>query len=335
MAFLERVRMLLGANLNYVIEKIEDPEGGTRNAFNFAIGLGVGLVLTPLVAMAQTPRDPTAATQSQANDILDVDAWKVDAPPGSVQLTRVEPSGDVADNLLKFTFKNVSGKTIIEFKIFKSDGTGTHGTGVDRFINEGEGVLPEATLSVEFSKKDTKHVDNGDRNLQIAAIVYADGTRAGSKEELDRLEQEMMGAALEIKRDTDLLMASPDPGIAGFDAVAEKIGKSIPSTDEEASATLRGVSLAGFPQSNVYAYLNHPGVYFLNGVWSARHYFLKRMDFARSNTDTFAGESDSFNTHRKQLQSHALADLAKTMNTSCEKQAQYLRAYLGISEVAQ
>lgn len=43
------------------------------------------------------------------------DGWVLDAPPNSVQLTSVG-QGMMA-GLVRFTFTNISGKTIIEFRI--------------------------------------------------------------------------------------------------------------------------------------------------------------------------------------------------------------------------
>lgn len=296
--------------------------------------------------------------------------WKVDAPPNSVQLVSVEPVGDVENNFLKFkfNFKNVSGKTIVELRVFKPDTTGTPGTGAesrrDSFPQDAGAVLPGATFFESFSKRDSKGAFSEARALQIDAIVYSDGTRAGSKRALGDLEDMMIGEALEIKRDTDILAASPDPSVAGFDTVAKKIAQPLPSAQTDASSqeasaslrrvildgipqtytlasakelsdSLRGIAVADIPQSYLDSHLDHPSSGFYAGVLFARQVVLGRMKDMKSNSAVTADLPEGTRKFRKKLQSHALTDLARTLTAVCEKQTRFYRAYLGTHEATQ
>lgn len=316
-----------------------------KNACKFTAALGIALCCSmPSLARCQNLTD-----------------WKVDAPPNSVQLVSVEPVGDVEDNFLKFTFKNVSGKSIIELRVLGPDGAGE---GRDWFDNDGAALQPEASFSLDFSKHDRNNANNEPRALRIDAVVYSDGTRAGKKKELDDLEGEMIGGALERKRDTSILTASPDPSIAGFDVVAEEIAKPLPSAQidptaeaasdaprrvvlhgipqtytlssaKELADSLRGIALDGVPQSYIDRYLDHPDPGFYGGVLSTRSYVLVRIEVVKSNTAITADLPQDYREYRKKLQSHALADLAQKFSAVCEKQAHFYRTYLGIPEAAQ
>jgi hypothetical protein len=263
--------------------------------------------------------------------VPDVSDWKVATPPNAVQLATVER---VMDNVVKLSFKNTTEKTVVEFRVYRPDGKGPNetGTGLDAFTSGTGTIAPGATMPVTFGEKDSSG-NQASHSLRIAAIVYSDGSSVGEKRALDEIVDEMVGAALEIKRDADLLAASPDPSLAGIDAAAEKIGRTIPSSDAEAVDSVRGIELNGIPQSVVDARVSRHSSGFLVGVNRARQMFLLDLNLAKSNAEaTPEKSSQEFQDRMKQLQSHVLADLAGKWAATSQSQTQTLQVLLGGSQ---
>ncbi|HUD76053.1 MAG TPA: hypothetical protein VMQ76_13355 [Terracidiphilus sp.] len=249
--------------------------------------------------------------------------WTIDSPPNSVQLVGVD---QVAGGVLRFTLKNVSDKPIVYLDANAPDG---NETGIDAFVvGQGE-IEPGATRSVTFGWRDfPAAIQNHSipTFIRIVAIVYADGSRVGSKQRLDEIEDEMLGAALEIKRDSDILAARPDVSSAGFNAVVENIGRQLPSTDEEAAASVRGEELSGISQSYIEAHLNRRSGHLRIGIDRARGSVLSDINLVKSNASVPMGPQGEALV--KQAQLHALSDLAQEYRVLSEKQVQCIKGYI-------
>jgi len=261
----------------------------------------------------------------QAPEVAD---WKVAAPSNAVQLAAVDR---VMENEVKLSFKNTAEKTVVEFRVFRPSGIGAdeNGTGLDAFTSGTGSIAHGAMMPVTFSEKDSGGNPTS-RSLRIAAVVYSDGTAVGDGKVLEEIEDEMVGAALEIRRDADILATSPDPSAAGIDAAVERIGRTVPSSVEEAVNAVNGIALTGIPQIDVDARVNHRGSGFLIGVNRARQMVLLDLDLAKSSAAMNADMgSEAYRQRLKDLQSRVLADLAGKWTAT---QAQTLRALLGVSE---
>jgi len=264
-----------------------------------------------------------------------VSDWTVEAPFNSVQLVKVE-SG--LGETLNFTFKNISDKSIIYSTVWIRENhcQVAEGTGINAFLGWKDLVAPGESFTARFSKS---NLINAEHTLRVTAVLYSDGTEVGDQKELETDNSELFGMAIEIKRDTEFLSASSDPGVSGFDAVVEKIGNVPPGSDPNANelvaASVRGVSLEGIPQSEIESHLNHPGSSFATGVIQARQQFLLVIQTVKSNATLPESHSKKVREYFGHLQSQGLADLAKQFNTACEMQAQYLRAFWGISKTGE
>jgi hypothetical protein len=175
-----------------------------------------------------------------------VAGWALESAPNSLELITVDQSTN--GSLLKLTFRNTSKKRIIDLRIAAPSG---NVTGLDAFTTGVGTVEPGEKVSVTFGKHDFSVGNHMEQSLKVEAIVYADGSHQGSPKTLDLIEDEMLGVALENKRDSDILATSPDPSAAGLDAVLDKIGRSIPSTSDDAVRSVRGISLPNIPQSYI------------------------------------------------------------------------------------
>lgn len=249
------------------------------------------------------------------------DGWSLEAPPGSVQLTSVE-QGMMA-NVVRFTFTNVSGKTILALLIDTRHG---NMTGLEGFTNWKQTVAPGATAFVNFSTPQLSYAEEGPKKLYVAAIVYTNGSGSGSPKTLHMVEDEMLGTALETKRISGILLNSPDPTIAGFDNVLTQIGSNLPKTDYDAVQSLKGIALPGVSQEYIDEHLAHPEFGLKTGINRAREGIL--MDI--KNLTDFDAREIKGNTaaQRRALESrpHALSDFAKKYSSLSDLQARYIEA---------
>ncbi len=247
--------------------------------------------------------------------------WTLEAPPDSVELISVQPG--MAADWLNFTFKNVSGKTIIEFRV---DDLHSTMIGLDGFM-VGEGMSPGASFSLTFGTRELSLENQSARKLRVAAIFYGDGSRAGSEKTLAQVEDEMLGAALETKRDFDLLQASPDRGISGLDQVAAQVGSQLPRTKKEAADALRGIALPGVSQAYTSKRLDLASGSLVVGVSNARQKLLLHIsEMKRTEAAVAAKRPSVARTRALQQGQHALSDLATRYSSLVEFQAGYIKA---------
>ena len=240
----------------------------------------------------------------------------MEAPPNSVKLISVGQG--MALGTLKFTFENVSGKTIIVFFVGNLHGSEV---GLDGFIAGMGAVTPGATTSLVFGSQDFSAGGQITKELRVNAILYDDGSGFGPDKA--QIEDRMLGEALETKRDAALLAASPDPSISGFDKVEAQIRSKPLNTNAEAIQSLRGITLPGISQTLINERLAHSTFYVWAGAHAARQQTLLveigviKSNDARAMARSVIGELEK--------RSHALSDLAKKYSSLSEWQVQYLQ----------
>ena len=218
--------------------------------------------------------------------------WTVKAPPNTVQLVGVKA---VAGGGLQFLFKNVSGKTIVAFRVASPEFNGSSTEkGFDAYLTlTGEGrAMPGTTMSANFDEKDFSSGNQTDRTLRVEAVVFGDRSWVGSSKGMDAVEDEMLGIALEAERDAEILeqrkggvqdQGTVNGAAQGLVSAAAKIGKTmaLPATALEIAA-IRGLGLPGVPQSYIDARVNRPGSNVALGVNLARAYVLAKIEDKRS-----------------------------------------------------
>lgn len=249
--------------------------------------------------------------------------WTVETAPNSVKLISVEQVGTMGG--LKFTFQNVSGKTIINFSIDDLHGIQT---GRDAFVLGGVGaVAPGGKISFEFNSQDFSGGAQNAHTLRVNAIFYGDGSRFGLWSA--RMEDEMLGEALETRRGVHLLSASPDPSIAGFNNVVAQLRSQPLDTLADAVLGLRGATLPGVSRAYINRHLPRCSLDFLRGAKRARQMILTGIATAKSNdARMMAGDR---NAQRWELarRPHALSDFAKKWALRSEWQATYIKELRG------
>jgi len=251
----------------------------------------------------------------------DTGGWVIEAPASSVQLTSVG-QGMTAD-LVKFTFTNISGKTIIEFRVDTGHG---NMTGLDAFTDGQGAVAPGATTSVVFDTRALSFADTGAKKLYVVAIVYSDGSRAGSAQVVALVENEMLGAALETKRISDLLLTNPDPSIAGFDNVQPRIGSKSPQADNDAAASLKGIALPGVSQTYIDEHLANPSPGLMGGLRRARFAISTEINNVKTADAREMVGTKKEQLHALQNRPHALSDLAQQYSSLSDWQARCIKA---------
>lgn len=202
-------------------------------------------------------------------------------------------------------------------------------TGHDAFTNGKGAIAPGAASFVEFGTRELSYADEGPKVLYVAAIVYADGSEAGSPKTLALVENEMLGAALETKRISGLLLNSPDPGMAGFDNVLSEIGSKAPQTDNEAAESLKGMASPGVSQGYIDEHLTNPSPGLMSGLNRARFAISSEINNVKTNDAREMGGAKKQQLHALQNRPHALSDLAKQYSSLSDWQTQCIK---GLSE---
>jgi hypothetical protein len=243
--------------------------------------------------------------------------WSLEAPPNSVKLVSVGQGMSLG--ALKFTFENVSGKTIVVFFVGNLHGSEV---GLDGFIAGMGAVTPGATTSLEFGSQDFSAGGQITKKLRVNAIFYDDGS--GFRPDKAQIEDEMLGAALETKRDAELLSASPDPSISGLDKVVARVLTKPLNTPAEAVQSLQGITLAGISQAFIDKHLADQSLFIKIGAYRARGEILIRVAAAKSNDARAMAGPEIARQRELAIRSHALSDLARKASLRSEWQAQYL-----------
>lgn len=249
----------------------------------------------------------------------ELSSWAVNAPPDTVQLVAVD---NPMASTVRFIFKSISSKAIVVFLVAAPDG---NMSGHDTFISGMGAVPPGGSLNATFGETDF----NQRREVRISAIVYSDGSQVGSHKTLAMLDDRLLGEALEIKRASVILAASPDPSVAGLPEVRQKLG-NLPAKAEDAVASVRGTLLEGVPQSYVDSRTSQPSYGLLAGVRAARQLVLTEL----GNKSSFAAmtpptRSPVAQSAIREAQLHAVSDLAAKYQTLASQQAQIMR---GVSQ---
>lgn len=248
--------------------------------------------------------------------------WTLDAPPNSIKLVSVTQGMTLGS--LKFTFENVSGKTIIRLDVGDPQGGDV---GIDGFATGGTwgAVAPGATTPFEFGAQAFSVGGQITKEVRVNAIFYGDGSGYGFGSWKAQIEDSMLGEALETKRDAGLLSASLDPSITGFDNVMAHIHNGSLNTPAEAAQSLRGVTLPGISQALINQQLAHRSFSLASGAHGARGGILAAIADVKSNDATAMAGSEAAQQWALQRRPHALSDLAQKTSLRSEWQVQYLK----------
>ena len=260
---------------------------------------------------------PLASGQSTSDFVIS-------SPEPIVQLVQAEqtPSAN-----LSFTFRNISNKTILEICISAPLGPREMDC-MTGFDNGAKLLAPGDTFSMNFEA--ASFASDGQQNsLRVNAIVYTDGSHAGEQKVLARIENRMLGVALETKRISDLLSRCTEDGITGLESVLPQIGTSSLPSSAEAAESLKGEYLPGISHLVVDTYLSSHTQGLLEGVVNARDILHREIDQEKA----LAESSLTGGEHHRQIAlragKHGLSDLAQEYRLRSQTQINYLIAFLG------
>jgi hypothetical protein len=270
----------------------------------------------PSLASSQAPSDFTVVSPEHVVDLVQVE--QTPAP----------------SNGFRFTFKNVSSKTILALCI-----SALHGSHVEQMdcmyaFEGGTPPSPGGMVTFVFNANGFVSDQEADRSLHVNAVVYTDGSHIGAKNILDKIEDEMLGSALETKRISDLLAACPDESVTGLDSVLPQIGPHVPSMNDVAAAgelagKVRGQSLPGIDQSYVNSHLDLHATDFLSGVANARDRAIYAANDVKTTATLQSSGSAVVSEAVAEAKSHGRADLAQRYQLLSGSQVTYLVAFKG------
>jgi hypothetical protein len=258
------------------------------------------------------------------------------SPEHIVDLVQVERT---PSNSFGFTFKNTSRKTILELCISAQRGSTFEEMVCMHGFGGGETLpAPGSTMSFLFDAEefvsDEQPGQPSEKSLVVYAVVNTDGSHIGSKNILNKLEDHMLGVALETKRISDLLAACPDDSVTGLDVILPKIGTSQPSTTsadavDRLVGNLSGKSLSGINQAYINSHLSLHTTDFMDGVALARNHALYEINDMKATAALSVGRGIGTSRNVSEAQLHGRADLARKVKLLSESQIAYLAAFKG------
>jgi hypothetical protein len=249
--------------------------------------------------------------------------WRLDAPPQTVELVQVD---QLTSDGLRFTFRNVSNKAIVEYCASASE---KEMACVDGFLQE-DLQNPGSTMTLNFSSQGL--VSDGDSNhvLHLKAIVYADGSHVGTHAVLDDIEDRMLGAALETKRILNILSESTDDSIRGLDNARSELAIVSPSDALVAASQMKGISLPGIPQSYIDSRLSRCAVGIMEGMTAVRDLLSREIDDEKEIAAMSpSGKSQSARLLIERAALHGRSDLAQKYQARSKDQIEQFRSFAG------
>jgi hypothetical protein len=284
-----------------------------------SIALIIGIAVTSL-ASGESTRDFTILSPEHVVDLV-----QVEQTPSSA---------------LQFTFRNASNKAILELCISAQSGSKFEEMVCTHWYAGGE-TPPKPGDMMSFIFDASDFVSDGQsggqslqRSLRIYATVYTDGSHIGPKSALDQIEDHMIGVALETKRISDMLTASPDNSVTGLNSVLPQIGTSPPSTTsadavDRLAGKLRGQSLPGIDQSYIDSHLNLHSTDLLDGVALARNRALSEMENLKATAALPHSGGKVLSHIATEARLQGRADLARKYQLLSMSQITYLAAFKG------
>jgi hypothetical protein len=253
----------------------------------------------------------------------EVSGWILQAPPKSVELSSVSSSTSGK----AFTFRNVSGKTIIEFLVQSPTG---NMTGVDGFTLNSGSIPPGELLTAHFGDKEFVVKGNPDESLRVAAIVYGDGSHTGMANVLNMLEDQMLGAALETKRCSEALSESGDPSITGLESAVARINSNPLASPQDSMKEVQGVVLSDLPTDYIHDHIAVASYGLHSGVRSARDAIDAQIDNERkaSEQEIPASVLQKHPDVKFPSKSTIASDLARQFEERAKAQSAVLRGFI-------
>jgi hypothetical protein len=169
----------------------------------------------------------------QAFSKIDPAGWTVNDVTGALALSSIEER----DSLFTVSLKNTSTEMITAVALSFRENSHHY---QDWLNADSPGLAPGNTFSVTVGPDDVTH-----HKIDIAAVIFEDGSGKGSTAQLDLMNCHRFGQILEGARIGNILRnrhASDDD--AGMNALAQKIGK-MPDSSDDAFKSLEGVHVPG------------------------------------------------------------------------------------------
>lgn len=200
--------------------------------------------------------------------------WKTDARTTAIDLVAVNALGGITT----FAFKNVSGKPIRGL-VVSYDGI-EHGTD---YFDTGGALQPDQQYMVRVGDSE---LVGGTLILQLAAVVFADGTAQGVQETIDFMKDRHLGRTLEAERIRDTLTRYTKNNLddSRLESLISAVG-DLPKSVEQALDAVGGISRSGLPAD----YVASDG--FLAGVRGVREEAQRKLDGIRGLPLTASGQS--------------------------------------------
>jgi hypothetical protein len=297
--------------------------------FHNALGCRLRMILIMLFINIAT--SPLLSGQTTSSDFLIV------SPGHVVDLVQVDRT---PSNNLNFILKNASTKTILELCISAlSDSRVEETVCMHGFAAGATHPEPNETMSFLFDANnfisDRPAGQRPQRSLRVEVAVYTDGSSTGSKYFLDKIENHMLGVALETKRISDILAGSSDNSISGLQSMLPKIGISPPSTtDAEASGelidNLRDKSLPGLSQDYIDSHLIASQTSdLLDGIALARSRAIYEINELRTKVTLAHDEGNDKSNTASEVQLHGRADLAHKYRSHSDSQISHFTVFIG------
>jgi hypothetical protein len=205
--------------------------------------------------------------------------WTFTAPPDSVRLVSVVEGP--APDTFTYTFQNLTDKTIVEFRVTSPNGTTE---GPDGFLVGLPAGLPKGLVTVRLGASDFVTPTRVVHHLIVSAIVYSDGSRVGDKRVLKEVEDEMVGAALELKRDSDIITKAAQENDTSYDSLLKQLGTQLPSSPDDVRAALGDIGLAGVPHDFLDTHLKSATPSFISGARTGRQLAFRELRLASGET---------------------------------------------------
>lgn len=252
--------------------------------------------------------------------------WNLVAPSESIQLNHIEEFN--AGLGKRFTFKNVSGRTIIELRISSPGGTTV---GLDAFMTGAGAVGPNSEVDMTFSASDFALSGTQKKELRVEAIIYQDGTCIGNKQELSEVLDEMVGATLATKRALQTLDLAPDKSLSGVEDALSRV--RLEKVNSHSPESLRGISVEGVPQFFVNQHLDNGTKALKTGASGAFDIVLLNLTNAKSTVERWNASTHGRSKRAQQAASQLVSDVSSEVQSRLSKQAIVLKSLKGCSNV--
>jgi len=211
------------------------------------------------------PPSRGAALGLAAGDPLQ--GWKAVDQTGALQLVAVRTSDDPMKTMT-LVLQNQASKGISAFSVsFGASTNGDRASQTEECFGSATPVCasPGSAVSLYASAPDS-------RVLNVDAVVFSDGSGAGTQSEIDAIQYSRLGLMFETERIWGILEASN----ADFATIRSALG-GLPQSLDETFASLAGVKLPGITLDRVRQAGSRTLSSFFSGVRNGREFAARRL----------------------------------------------------------